>query len=213
MTAIFFDLDGTLTDPRVGIVRSLQYAVNKLGQDCPPEAELTRYIGPPLHQSLPILLGSADAALIDRAVGLYREYFAAQGIFENSLYPAITDVLKALQSRGHALYVVTSKAHLFARQIIEHFGLRDYFQNIHGSELDGTRGDKRELIAHVLEQERIHPGDAMMIGDREHDIKGALANGVRAIGVLWGYGSREELIHAGASGLCEIPADLISNIG
>jgi len=206
--SLLFDLDGTLTDPREGIVRRLRYALEELGHVSPPEAQLTRYIGPPLYESFPVLLGTTDTALIERAVNLYRQRFTTDGIFENNLYPGITDTLSALEAKGYSLYVVTSKPTVFARRIIDHFGLLRFFQNVYGSELDGTRADKTELIGHVLAHENIHPIDAVMIGDRGHDIKGALANGVQSVGVLWGYGSREELTQAGASALCETPETL-----
>ena len=206
--SLFFDLDGTLIDPRDGIVRCFQYALEELGHASSPEAQLVRYIGPPLYETFPILLGTTDRDIIDKAVGLYRKRFGTEGIFENTLYPGITNALAALQARSYSLYVVTSKPTEFAQQIIEHFGLHPYFQSIYGSELDGTRANKEELIAHVLEQEQIRATNAVMIGDREHDIKGALANGVRPVGVLWGYGSRDELVLAGASALCETPGAL-----
>ncbi len=210
--SLLFDLDGTLTDPREGIVRCLQYALKELGHGSPPEAQLSRYIGPPLYESFAKLLNCTDATLIDRAVNLYRGRFAEKGIFENNLYPGITDTLSALQAKDYSLYVVTSKPTVFARRIIDHFGVHRFLQNIYGSELDGTRADKRELIGHVLAQENIHSIDAVMIGDREHDVKGALANKVRAVGVLWGYGSREELMQAGASALCETPESLLGHL-
>jgi phosphoglycolate phosphatase len=205
---LFFDLDGTISDPREGIIRCLQHALQRLGHAAPPERQLLRYIGPPLHESLAALLHSTDAELVKRAVESYRERFVARGMFENSLYAGIPDVLEKLQERHYQLHVVTSKVTTFARQIVDHFGLGDFFYKIHGSELDGTRADKRHLIAHVLEQEQIDPTDAAMVGDRAHDVKGALVNGVIPIGVLWGYGSREELTQAGASVLCDTPESL-----
>lgn len=210
--SLLFDLDGTLTDPREGIVRCLQYALEELGRASPPEDQLARYIGPPLYESFPVLLKSTDTKLIERAVGLYRKRFAAQGIFENKLYPGIIYALTALQAKSYSLYLVTSKPTVFSRQIIDHFALQRYFQNVYGSELDGTRADKRELIGHVLAREKIHPIEATMIRDREHDIKGAIANGVHPVGVLLGYGSREELVQAGASALCESPESLVHHL-
>jgi phosphoglycolate phosphatase len=207
-TRIFFDLDGTISDPREGIVHCLQYALERLGHAAPPEQQLVRYIGPPLYESLGVLLNSTDAALVKRAVESYRERFVAKGLFENSLYPGIPDVLEKLRDQHYQLHIVTSKLTTFARQIVGHFGLEGFFHKIHGSELDGTRADKKDLIAHVLNEEQIHPTDAVMIGDREHDIRGALMNGVRPIGVLWGYGSRDELTQAGASVLCDTPESL-----
>lgn len=206
--SLLFDLDGTICDPRNGIVRCFQYALERLGCALPPEAELLKHIGPPLHASLAMLLETADRELIMRAVGYYRERFVSIGMFENSVYPGITELLAALHRQRYRLYIVTSKPTEFAREIVKNFRLEMYFNNIHGSELDGTRAEKNHLIAHVLERERIQPDQAIMIGDRAHDIQGALANGVRPIGVLWGYGSREELIRAGASLLCATPETL-----
>lgn len=206
--SIFFDLDGTLCDPREGIVRCLQYALEQLGHATPPDDELVCYIGPPLYDSFATLLNSSDTQLVKRAVELYRERFVSKGMFENTLYAGIPDALRKLKIQHFQLHVVTSKPSIFARQIIAHFGLERFFHNIYGSELDGTRADKRQLIAHVLEQELIHPPEAVMVGDREDDIKGAIANGVRPVGVLWGYGSREELTEAGASVLYETPESL-----
>jgi phosphoglycolate phosphatase len=203
--SIFFDLDGTLCDPREGIVRCLKYALERMGRATPPDEGLTRYIGPPLHQSLAALLKSKDTELVKRAVELYRERFVSKGMFENTLYAGIPEALRKLKTEHYQLHVVTSKPAVFARQIVAHFGLERLFHKIYGSELDGTRADKSDLIAHVLEQEQIIPSEAVMIGDREHDIKGALANGVCPIAVLWGYGSREELTKAGASVLCSTP--------
>ena len=208
ISTILFDLDGTLCDPRVGIVRSLQYALQKTGHAIPPESELVRYIGPPLYESFAVLLNCKDAELLKHAVELYRERFAAKGMFENSVYPGITDLLAELYAEHYRLYVVTSKPTVFAQRILNHFGLATNFLNVYGSELDGRRADKSDLIAYVLKQEELLPTHTVMIGDREHDIKGALTNGVRPIGVRWGYGSREELAQAGASVLCDSPESL-----
>lgn len=208
ISTILFDLDGTLCDPRVGIVRSLQYALQKTGHAIPSESELVRYIGPPLYESFAVLLNCKDAELVKHAVELYRERFVSTGMFENSVYPGITDLLAELYAERYHLYVVTSKPTVFAQNILNHFRLAANFLCIYGSELDGRRADKSDLIAHVLEQEKIIPSEAVMIGDREHDIKGAIANGVRPIGVLWGYGSLDELTKAGASVLCETPESL-----
>jgi phosphoglycolate phosphatase len=212
-TSIFFDLDGTLCDPRDGIVRCLQYAFEKLGHAPPPSEELVHYVGPPLYESFAALLSSNDPKLIEQAVNLYRERFSSTGIFENTLYAGIPDALRKLKSRDYRLNVVTSKPTTFARQIIAYLELEGFFQRVYGSELDGTRAGKTELIAHVLEQEKIRPRNAVMIGDREHDVKGALANGVRPIGVLWGYGSSEELIQAGATVLCQTPQSILEQLG
>jgi phosphoglycolate phosphatase len=196
---LFFDLDGTLTDSRIGIVRCLQHALVALSIPSPPPEELTRFVGPPLHDGFLALLGAERAALVPHAIELYRERFRTVGMFENAVYPGVASSLELLQTSGFALRVVTSKPQVFAEQIVEHFGLRRFFIKVYGSELSGARADKSELIAYVLEQEKIAAGEALMIGDRSHDAAGATRNGVRAEGVLWGYGSREELLLAGAS--------------
>jgi len=203
MNTIFFDLDGTLTDPKPGITASIQYALARLDRPVPAQDELTWCIGPPLRASFVTLLGGEDQA--DRAVSLYRERFADVGLYENSLYSGIADVLAALSGSGRRLFVATSKPHVFADRIIDHFGLRPYFSHVFGSELDGTRVNKSDLLAYALEQARIDPSQAIMIGDRSHDILGARANAIAAVGVLYGYGSRDELIEAGAYQLCATP--------
>jgi phosphoglycolate phosphatase len=202
---ILFDLDGTLTDPREGIVACFKHALVGLGHNCPSDSELERYIGPPLQESFAVLLGSADSVQISTAVELYRQRFLAKGMFENAVYPGVHSALAQLQALGAALYISTSKPRVFAERIVQHFGLESYFRAIYGSELDGTRSNKCDLIAHLLRTEEISSHSAFMVGDRAHDVLGATANGVFPIGALWGYGSRDELIAAGATVLCEQP--------
>lgn len=210
LDAIFFDLDGTLTDPKPGITRSIQYALRQFDQPAiPTEDELTWCIGPPLRASFVQLLGEASA---DQAVSLYRERFSEVGLYENSVYDGIRDVLSALRSSGCRLFVATSKAHVFANRIIDHFNLRDYFEHVFGAELDGTRADKSDLLAYSLRTTAIDPSRALMIGDRSHDMVGAKNNGIKGIGVLYGYGSRDELIAAGASKLCVSPDAIVDCI-
>jgi phosphoglycolate phosphatase len=205
---VLFDLDGTLTDPREGIVACLSYALRGLGRTPPPDSELVRFIGPPLHESLAALLGPGGQSEVGTALALYRQRFASQGMFENVVYPGIEPALAELQARGTTLYVATSKPRTFAEQIVEHFGLRHFFRALYGSELDGTRANKGELIAYLLERESLAPESTYLIGDRAHDVRGARATGVIPIGALWGYGSRDELVEAGATALCETPAVL-----
>ena len=195
---LFFDLDGTLTDPAPGICACLSHAVCALGRPAPPSAELRRFIGPPLHDAFAELLCSSERALLDEAVRLYRERFSTVGLYENAIYPGIPSVLAALRAEGFSLRVLTSKPHVFADRIVDHFGLREFFPRVYGSELTGERSSKAELLAHALASEDAHPHRACMIGDRRHDVEGARAHGVSAIGVTWGYGSREELELAGA---------------
>lgn len=207
---ILFDLDGTLTDPGVGITRCIQHALVGLGRTAPDLGALRHCVGPPLQDSFAELLETEDEALLAEAIRLYRERFKPIGMFENSVYPDVPQGLQILRSRGHRLWVATSKPYVFAREIVRHFGLDGYFERVHGSELSGINVDKGDLIRHVLAEEGIAPERAWMVGDRRHDVIGARRNGVEAIGVLWGYGSEEELraanpwrIVASMAELCE----------
>lgn len=205
---ILFDLDGTLTDPRAGIVGSIQYALAKLGQPVPADSELLRFIGPPLRDSFRELLDTTDDAPVEQALAFYRERYSAIGLFENNVYSGIPEALEALRVRGHTLFVATSKPGVFAQRIVEHFHLADYFRTIWGSELDGTRSNKASLIAHVLQQEKLSPRETVMVGDRSHDAVGARANEIVPVGVLWGYGDEQELTAAQCKLLLRTPADL-----
>jgi phosphoglycolate phosphatase len=209
---LLFDLDGTLTDPFTGITRCIAYALERMGAPVPPPAQLRWCIGPPLKHSLARLLATDDALRIEEALALYRERFGTVGLFENEVYAGIPEVLAALNEDGHALYVATSKPTVFARRIVDHFGLQRHFRAIYGSELDGTRADKIHLIAHILQAASIDAGASVMIGDRAYDMIGAKANGLARCGVLWGYGSREELDAAGAQALVATPRDLVPAI-
>ena len=208
---VLFDLDGTLTDAREGIVACLKYALQGLGHDCPSNLDLARFIGPPLQESFAVLLHSTDRKQINAAVELYRQRFSSKGMLENTVYSGIHSALTTLRGRGALLFVTTSKPGVFAERIVEYFGLKEYFCAIYGSELDGTRSDKVDLVAHVLKTESLSPHATAMVGDRAHDIMGAKASGVFPIGVLWGYGSHDELVAAGATTLCEQP-DMLDKI-
>lgn len=207
---VLFDLDGTLTDPQIGIVRCIQHALTQLGYAAPPAASLTRYIGPPLFGTFQTLLATDDPQRINAAIATYRERFATVGLYENQVYPAIPVTLAALRTAGYTLYVATSKPAIYATRILAHFDLAPAFQRIYGSELDGTRADKYDLIDHLLREEKLDPAATSMVGDREHDILAARRNGVRSIGVLWGYGSQAELEQAGADILCTQPTALLA---
>lgn len=203
-----FDLDGTLPDWKVGITRSVQHALRRAGIDVADLETLTGYIGPPLQDSFVALAGFSEAEAI-QAVASYREYFAETGIFENTVYPGIPECLEALQARGWRLAVATSKPTVFAERIVDHFSLRSHFEAVVGSELDGSRRQKHEVIAAALGQLGV-AADAgcIMVGDREHDVIAAKAVGVRSVGVTWGYGSVDELNYAGADLLVHAVADL-----
>lgn len=208
---IFFDLDGTLTDPKAGITRCIQYALE--GQDVPvPSADdLEWCIGPPLRDSFVHLL---DEARADAAVQRYRERYATLGWAENVPYAGIQTLLASLCEAGASLYVATSKPHVFASQILEHFELLPFFERVFGAELDGTRGTKTELLAFALAEVAASKGaftqqTAHMVGDRRFDMEGARAHNLHAVGVTYGYGSSAELQAAGAQVLASSPADLL----
>lgn len=195
---LLFDLDGTLTDPMLGITRSVQYALHRFGIEVDDLHTLCRFIGPPLKESFRDFYGMDDEQAA-QAVVYTREYFAPRGIFENRLYEGIPELLTELQAAGCMLAMATSKPEPFARQIAEHFRLADRFTLIGGATMDGTRTAKRDVVRHVLGALDVEdPTAAVMIGDRRYDIEGAAAEGIASIGVLWGYGSREELAAAGA---------------
>jgi phosphoglycolate phosphatase len=212
-TALLFDLDGTLTDPFVGISRCIEFAMGKLNRPCPSVAELRWCIGPPLRSIFARLLDTQDAALIDAGVFHYRERYASVGKFENTLVPGIKETLELLSSQGLRMAVATSKLESFAVDIIGHFGLARHFEAVHGSRPDGSNADKTALLDHILRQMTLDAGRTVMIGDRSHDVVGAKANGVACVGVLWGYGDRTELEGAGASAIATAPAELQGLIG
>ena len=203
---ILFDLDGTLTDSAPGIIRSVQYALKKYGMTEADE-NLRKFIGPPLIHSFQKFYGfDHDKAM--EAVKYYREYFASGGMFENSVYPGITGMLEDLKKAGKQLLVVTSKPEPYAKQIVEHFDLADYFDAVCGAAMDETRTKKVEVLAYALSARNIDPKTAVMIGDREDDVLAAGALGVDCIGVLYGYGSREELEAVGARTFAGSPEDI-----
>lgn len=205
---VLFDLDGTLTDPGVGITNSVAYALKKYGIEVQDTRDLFKFIGPPLHESFELYYGfSKEKAR--KAVDYYREYYRERGIFENILYSGIAELLSSLHSNGYILMLATSKPEVFAKQILDHFALSKYFTCVAGSNLDGTRTKKAEVIDYALGGAGVYEkSSAIMIGDREHDIFGAKAVGIDSIGVLFGYGSRAELTSAQATYLAEQVKDI-----
>lgn len=196
---LFFDLDGTLTDPMLGITRSVQYALRHFGIEVTDLSTLCPFIGPPLKDSFREFYGMDDARA-EEGIALTREYFAPKGIFENELYAGIPQLLEALRQGGARIAMATSKPAPFARRIAEHFAIDRYFDLIEGSTLDGTRTTKSEVLRLAIEGLGVtDPAQAVMVGDRRFDIEGAAATGIESIGVLYGYGSREELKQAGAT--------------
>lgn len=210
MKHVLIDLDGTLTDPREGIVACIEYALAKLEITRDDDVPLESYIGPPLLQTFRALCSGEGEAV--EAVRLYRERFGTQGLYENSVFQGIPECLASLRKAGYILYVATSKPTVYSTRIIDHFQLSGHFAQVHGSHLDGTNSDKTDLLAHILDTEGIAPEDAVMIGDRRYDIVGARNHQVATIGVLWGYGSEEELLAAGADALCAHPDALFEAV-
>jgi phosphoglycolate phosphatase len=208
--AILFDLDGTLTDPKLGIVNSIQYALEKLDLIPPPIDELLWCIGPPLIDSFARLLNTTDRAKIDLEIDYYRERYATLGIFENLLYPQISEVLTQIRAAGYRTYVATSKPQIYAQKIIEHFELTALFDRIYGSELDGKYSIKGELIAQILTLENLTPDRTVMVGDRSYDTIGAKQNGIYSIGVTYGYGSELELRSCGTDTIIDRPEQIFS---
>lgn len=207
---LLFDLDGTLTEPKVGITKSVAYALEYYGIHVEDLDSLCPFIGPPLKESFMKYYGFDDEKA-EEAVEKYREYFRPYGVYENEVYQGIPAMLKQLHGAGKTLVLATSKPTVFAKIILEHFGLEPYFDVVVGSELDGTRVNKDEVVACALEEAGITDVSlAVMIGDRWHDIMGAKKNGLDSIGVLYGHGNREELETQGADVIAETVEELAS---
>ena len=213
-THIFFDLDGTLTDPALGITNSFIHALKFYGMEIPSYEELCKLIGPPLPYSFETTFGfDHDKAM--EAVGKYREYFSTKGLFENKVYDGIPELLQALKEKGKHLVVATSKPEEYSIRIIEHYRLSQYFDFVCGSLMDESRSKKAEVIAYALERCGLgedQKNKVLMVGDRFHDIEGAKANGLKSCGVLFGYGSRQELEEAGADYIVKSVKDLLDLI-
>lgn len=207
-STLLFDLDGTLTDPREGITRCLQHGLEQLGRSFPDQAELVQYIGPPLRWTFPRLLGTDDTELVDAAVRHYRQRYTDVGLFENTVYPGIPELLASLQQDGFELIVVTCKPTIYADRIIQHFGLDSYFTGVFGPQLDGRFDDKTELVSHVLTERALKPQRTVMIGDRATDIAAGKANGTRTLAVTYGFGSLDELVAAAPEKICDSPAGI-----
>nr|WP_275116188.1 HAD family hydrolase [Aliiroseovarius subalbicans] len=196
------DLDGTLTDPKPGITGSIAYAMDKLGLPCPPADELTWAIGPALVDTF-TLLGAADP---EQALAHYREVYTVTGLFENRVYDGIPEMLIALRDAGRIMHLATAKPHKYARRITAHFDLARFMTHEFGPELDGTRNNKGELLAHALDLTGDDPARCVMIGDRSHDFDAARSVGMASIAVTWGYGAPDE--HDTATRICKTPGEV-----
>jgi phosphoglycolate phosphatase len=191
-THILFDLDGTLTDPKQGITKSVQYALSKFNIIEDNLDKLEPFIGPPLAHSFMEMYAFSESEA-KTAIAYYREYFQDKGIFDNKLYAGMKELLELLTIQQRVLMVATSKPTVFAERILSYFNIESYFQYTCGSHLDGTRIDKTEIIKHILDEKNLTIDSTLMIGDRKHDIIGAHNNGMASIGVGYGYGSEAEL--------------------
>ena len=207
-STIFFDLDGTLTDPGVGITNSVAYALKKWDIEVSERSLLYPFIGPPLSDSFQQYFGFSKEDSM-KAIEYYREYFRDRGIFENEVYDGVHELLTALRTEGKKIVLATSKPEGFARTILKHFDLMKYFDFVAGTSMDESRNKKGQVIAYALESLGITDrSTVVMVGDREHDVIGAKENGLDSIGVLFGYGSREELENAGATYIAELVGDI-----
>lgn len=196
---ILFDLDGTLTDSSPGIINSIVYALDKYGITVEDTAKLRKFLGPPLHESFKEFYGFDEEKAME-AVLFYREYFSTEGLFENQVYNGIPDLLQKLNDNGKRVIAATSKPQKFTDRIMEHFDLAKYFEFTAGSNMDGTRSKKAEIIEYALNECKItNKSNVIMVGDRKHDIIGAKSVGIDSIGVEYGYGDYDELKNAGAT--------------
>jgi phosphoglycolate phosphatase len=207
---LFWDLDGTITDPRRGIIDSYMAFLKEAGVAVPDASELLWVIGPPLRDCLATLLQTTDADVIENAVLRYRYWYVTEGLmYRDTPYPGIRELLSDLRRCGYRMFVATAKAHTYARLILRHWGLEDFFEDINGSELDGTRANKTDLLHWMTNQnEIVRSPEILMIGDRKHDAIAAKNNGLSSLGVGYGYGSHEELSNAGIDLYCATVQDL-----
>lgn len=204
---ILMDLDGTLTDPGTGITNSIMYALEKLGIIEEDRTRLYRFIGPPLMDELRSVYGLSEQEGTD-ALRYYREYFSETGIFENEVYKGIPETLEKIREKGAKIILATSKPEVYAAQILEHFDLEKYFDFTAGSTMDNSRVKKKDVIAYAMDEMGFRAEDALMVGDRHNDVEGAAANGIPTLGVLYGYGSYEELLKAGAEYFAATPEEI-----
>lgn len=209
---ILFDLDGTLTDSREGITKSIAHALTTMGITTPPLPELLPCIGPPLFESFQQRLGLHNASDAQKAVQIYRDRYTTIGYLENQLFPEIASVLQTLYEDGHKLFVATAKPHPQVQPILEHFDILKYFVNFYGVSPQSQTSGKTELIAKILQKEKLNATESFMIGDRKYDISGARNNDITTIGAVYGYGQKDELVEAGAHHFANMPLDILQII-
>lgn len=206
--SVLLDLDGTLIDSYPGILASCHAALRALGHEPDDTLDIRRNIGPPLEEIMQILLQSYGDDRVGEAVAAYRLHYGESGFLGSVPYPGIGQSLEEMKRSGLRIYLATSKRAIFASRILDHLKFSTYFDGIYGSGQNGELDHKPELLAHILSKHGLSPSRSLMVGDRRHDISGAHAVGMRGLGVLWGYGTRDELETAGADQLLDSPADL-----
>ncbi|WP_069298574.1 HAD hydrolase-like protein [Neptunicoccus sediminis] len=207
MLTLFFDLDGTLIDPKEGITQAIQHALGEMGmEDIPHANDLTWCIGPPLWNSFDVLLG--PGADLDQAVDFYRAFYTDEAMYLADVYDGVGEMFDALHQVDAKMFITTSKPHVYAQEIIEHFGIHAHVEQLFGSELDGTNSDKTDLLKHALDETGADPAKTVMIGDRRFDIFGARNNDIPSVGALWGYGEPDELRQSEADALAGAPEEV-----
>jgi phosphoglycolate phosphatase len=210
MKAILLDLDGTLADSRPGIEASLRFMLGEMGHDPQAAGDVTWAVGPPLGWSIATLLSQFGDARTAEGLAIYRARYSEVGLYDCTAFPGVLTMLEELAATGKALCLATSKRRDFAARVIEYLGFSRYIPTVYGALPGGGLDDKKDMLRELMRVEGYDPGGTVMIGDRLHDIEAAKANGLRSIGVLWGYGGRAELESAGADRLASAPQDVVA---
>lgn len=210
--AVLLDLDGTLADSRGGIERCFKFMLAQLGHDAETAGDLTALVGPPIAVSVQTLLARFGDDRVDLGLTTYRAHYSEVALYDVAPFPGVQDMLAALRATGRPLCVATSKRRDFAERVVEYLGFQAFLPTVYGALPGGGLDDKRDMIAELLRVEEYDPAQTIMVGDRYHDIHAAQANGLRSIGVLWGYGGEKELREAGADVLVAAPAEVVGQI-
>ena len=209
MTVVLLDLDGTLSDSKPGIAASFRYPVGQMGHDPDAAGDRTWAVGPPIAVSMARLLQQYGDDRVEQAVGIYRARYSEVGIYDCSVYPGVVGMLDGLRDAGTTMYIATSKRRDFADRVIDHLSLRSYVRGVYGALPGGGLDEKQDLLAHILSVENVAAPEAVMVGDRLHDMHAARHNDIRGIGVLWGYGGHDELMAAGADAVAAQPDEVV----
>ncbi len=209
---LLFDLDGKLTNPKLGLFLSIQAAIREMGRPVPSFEDLDWIVGPPIQHSIQELLQSNNEDDCRECLRLFRKRYSEVGLFENEVYAGIPGCLEGLTLAGYRLFVATGKPQSFAERIVARFQLDHFFVGVFGSRMDGSRIEKSDIIEDALLAHNLDPKTTVMIGDRKHDVEGARKHGIPCIGVLYGFGTRGELENAGAATMCVEPSDIPASI-